>query len=251
MIMKSLKTIPFMAIAFALIFTQAGTALAAPSFQEGFITGTITALECGTDLENPTVLVTVDVEGVLQTVEIDLATAVSLGIIAPDTECSPEALADAIDTEVSIDPATVILEEEVPQHPVGAALSLFFTDITDYETIMAAHEDGTGFGVLAQALWLTMKMDGDSDTFMAIVEAKKTKDFSAFVLEDGSTPQNWGQFKKAVLNGDKKGNLGVVMSDKENKTNNGKGHGKDKTNNGIGPDKEKPNNGNKDKDKNE
>lgn len=248
--MKQLKTITILAILLTLMLTQAGTVLAAPSLQEGFITGTITDLECGIDPENPTVLVTLNVEGVSQTVEIDLATAVSLEIIAPDTECSPDALADAIEAEVSIDPAKVILEAEVPQHPVGAALSVFFTDITDYETIMAAHEDGTGFGVLAQALWLTMKMDGNSDTFAAIVEAKKTKDFSAFFLEDGSIPQNWGQFKKAILNGDKKNNLGIVMSDKENKTNNGNGQDKDKTNNGNGQDKDKTNNGNKDKDKN-
>lgn len=222
--MKKLKFITILSIVLTLLLTQAGAVFAAPALQEGFITGTVTALECGTDVENPTVLVTLDVEGVSQTVEINLEAAVLLGIIAPETECSPEALAAAIGTEVSIDPATVIPVVEVPQHPVGAALALFFTDIADYETIMAAHEDGAGFGVLAQALWLTMKMEGDADTFMAIVEAKKTKDFSAFVLEDGSTPQNWGQFKKAILDGDKKANLGVVMSNKEDKTNNGNGN---------------------------
>ena len=228
--MKQLKFMTILFIVFTLILTQAGAVLAAPSLQEGFITGTVFSLECGTDLENPTVFVTLDVDGVLQTVEIDLATAASLNLIAPDTECSVEALEGALSTLVSIDLATL----DVHQHPVGAALSQYFSDITDYETIMAAHEDGTGFGVLAQALWLTMKMEGDSDIFIAIVEAKKTKDFSAFILEDGSTPQNWGQFKKAVLNGDKKNNLGVVMSDKntEEKTNNGKGQDKEKTNNG-------------------
>ena len=247
--MKQLKITTILVIVFALMLTQAGSALAAPSLQEGFITGTVTNLECGTDLENPSVFVTLDVDGVSQTLEIDLATAASLGLIALDTECSTDAFEDVFDAEISIDPATLILEEEVPQHPVGAALSAFFTDIADYETIMAAHEDGTGFGVLAQALWLTMKMEGNSDTFLAIVEAKKTKDFSDFFLEDGSTPQNWGQFKKAVLNGDKKGNLGVVMSSKEDKINNGNGQDKEKTNNGQ--DKDKTNNGNKDKDKNE
>jgi hypothetical protein len=142
----------------------------------------------------------------------------------------------------------VIPAEEESQHPVGAALSMFFSEITDYDTIMAAHENGTGFGLLAQALWLTKKMEGNSDTFLAIVEAKKTKDFSVFVLEDGSTPQNWGQFKKAALNGDKKGNLGVVMSNKGN-NGNGQDKDKDKTNNGNGQDKDKSNNGNKEKNK--
>ena len=238
--MKTTKIYATILIAFAVLLAQAGSAFAAPAFQDTLITGTITALECGANPENPTVLVTLDMNGVSQTVEIDLVTAVSLGIIAPDTPCSPEALAGAIGTEVSIDPASIIPGVEVPQHPVGAALALFFSEITDYDTIMAAHDDGTGFGVLAQALWLTMKMEGDSDIFLAIVSAKRDKDFSAFVLEDGSTPQNWGQFKKAVLNGDKKANLGDVMSDKNNdKSNNGNGQEKEKTNNGKGQGKNK------------
>lgn len=227
--MKTLKFVTILSTALILLTAQIGTAFAAPTLQEGTIDGVVTALECGADTENPTVLVTLDDT---QTVEIDLATAVALGIIAPETECSPEALADAIGNEVSIDPATVLPEE--PQHPVAAALSEYFADIADYDTIMAAHEDGTGFGVLAQALWLTTAMEGDSETFQAIVDAKKSKDFSAFELEDGSTPTNWGQFKKAVLNGDKKGNLGVVMSEKNknDKSNNGKGQDKEKSNNG-------------------
>jgi hypothetical protein len=238
---KKLKFITTLPIVLALLIVQVGSVFAEPALQEGFITGIITALECSTDLENPTIIVTIDVEDELQTMEIDLATAVVLGLIAPDTECSAEALADAIGTEVSIDPSTILPANEDSPHPIGAALSLFFSDITDYETIMSAHEDGTGFGVLAQALWLTMNMEGDSETLLAIIQAKKNKDFSAFVLEDGSTPQNWGQFKKAVLNDNKKANLGVVMSDNDmdDKTNNGNGQNKEKTNNGKGHDKKK------------
>lgn len=239
--MNKIKFLTILSTALILVIAQVGAVLAAPALQDEAITGTITALECGLDTENPTVLVTLDVEGGSQTLEIDLATAVALGIIAPDTECTPEALAGAIGTEVSIDPATVIPEEEGPQHPVGAALSEFFSDIVDYDTIMAAHEDGNGFGVLAQALWLTTNMEGDSDTFLAIVQAKKEKDFSAFALEDGTILTNWGQFKKAALNGHKNGNLGVVMSGKDkDKTNNGNGQGQDNdhTNNGNGPDQD-------------
>jgi hypothetical protein len=238
---KKLKFITTLPIVLALLIVQVGSVFAAPALQEGFITGIVTELECGTDLENPTIIVTIDVEGKLQTMEIDLATAVALGLIAPDTECSAEALVDAIGTEVSIDPSTILPANEDSPHPIGAALSLFFSDITDYETIMSAHEDGTGFGVLAQALWLTMNLEGDSETLLAIIQAKKNKDFSAFVLEDGSTPQNWGQFKKAVLNDNKKANLGVVMSDNDmdDKTNNGNGQNKEKTNNGKGHDKKK------------
>jgi len=103
---------------------------------------------------------------------------------------------------------------------------------------MAAHANGTGFGVIAQALWLTKKLDGDADVFLAIIDAKKTKDFSAFVLADGTVPQNWGQFRKVIMDG-KKGNLGIVMA---NRDNNGNGKDKeknkdDKQNNGRGNDK--------------
>jgi uncharacterized membrane protein len=250
--MKSPKFITILFTVLILLTAQAGAVFAAPALQAPSITGTITALECGTDIENPTVLVTLDAESISQTVEIDLASAVELGLISVNTDCSPDAFSEGtIGTDVVIDPAAVIPAEEESQHPVGAALSMFFSEITDYDTILAAHENGTGFGLLAQALWLTTKMEGDSDTFLAIVEAKKTKDFSAFVLEDGSTPQNWGQFKKAALNGDKKGNLGVVMSGQEkDKTNNGNGQDKDKNNNGNSQDKDKSNNGNKDKNKN-
>jgi len=236
--MKATKISITIFMAFAMLFAQTGFVLAAPALQDATITGTVTALACGANSENPTVLVTLDN---LQIVEVDLETAVILELIAPDTDCSPEALVDAIGTDIIIDPATLIPADEEPQHPVGAALSAFFSDIADYDKIMSAHEDGTGFGVLAQALWLVSKLEGDTDTFLAIVQAKKDKDFSAFTLADGSTPQNWGQFRKAVLNGDKKANLGVVMSDKnkQDKNNNGKGQDKEKTNNGKGQDKEK------------
>jgi len=248
--MKKLKFTSVLFIAFTILIAQAGAVFAAPLLQEGTIDGTITAVECISDAPAGeeglvTVVVTLlDSNGVEQIVELDQATAEELGLITVTdgvADCSEEALAAIIGMEVSIDTT------EEPQHPVGAALSEYFSDITDYETIMAAHEDGTGFGVLAQALWLTMKMEGDSDTFLAIIAAKKSKDFSEFVLEDGSTPTNWGQFKKAVMNGDKKGNLGIVMSGKDkDKTNNGNGNGQDKEKSNNGKSGE---NGNKNKDK--
>ena len=219
----------------ALLVSQVGSALAAPNFEDQVINGTVTALACANE-EGTSILVTYDdSEGVSQQTEVDLETAVSLGlatVVDGETDCSEEAFQAILDA----------FAEEEPQHPVGAVLASFFGEITDYDTIMEAHANGSGFGVIAQALWLTTKMESDSDTFLAILQAKKDKDFSAFKLEDGSTPSNWGQFKKAVLNGDKKNNLGAVMSDNDpdnNKTNNGKGPDKEKSNNGKGPDKDK------------
>jgi hypothetical protein len=225
--MKPIKILSACILALAMLVTQLGTVFAAPARQDGFITGNVTALTCE---EDGTFLVTVQpAEGEPQTVRIDQATAEALGLITVTegvADCSPEALAAVVGMEVSIDPATVIPdpeEEEEFQHPVGAALANFFSDITDYDTIMDAHEDGFGFGVIAQALFMTNKLEGDGSTFLAILQAKKTGDFSAFVFEDGSSPKNWGQFRKAVLKGEKV-NLGSVMSEK----NKDKDKGKDK-----------------------
>lgn len=232
-------------IGIALLAAQAGPALAAPARQEGSIAGTVTGATCETDEAGMTtfILTVQAVDGTSQTVRISQETAVTLGIIAPDTACSEEALAGAVGLEVSIDPALVIPNEEEEQgmqHPVAYVLSLFFEDFTDYDTIMSAHEDGTGFGVIAYALWMTTQMEGDSAVFLAILEAKETGDYSAFTLEDGSVPQNWGQFKKALK--EKKANLGAVMSNRD-------GDDVESNGNGNGQDKDKSNNGNKNKDK--
>jgi len=153
-------------------------------------------------------------------------------------------------------------------HPVGFSLAEFFTDLlgVDYDTIMEYHNEGAGFGTIAQALWMTNALEGDTDTFAAIIEAKMNNDFSAIVLPDGTTPKNWGQFRKAVMADREKSkeNLGAIMSgrveinegeadlkgngkpahgsgkpddkgqnkpEKSEKGNNGKGNGKGKGNN--------------------
>ncbi|MEP0804934.1 MAG: hypothetical protein HRF47_05565 [Chloroflexota bacterium] len=244
--MKKIRWITALALGIALLAAQAGPVLAAPAQQEGFIAGTVTAAVCETDSVGATnVLLTVQLaDGTSQTVRVSQETAVTLGILAPDTPCSEEALAGAIGMEVSIDPSLVIPneqeEEQSWRHPVAYALSLFFQDVTDYDTIMAAHEDGTGFGVITQALWMTSQMEGSSDVFLAILEAKETGDYSAFTLEDGTVPQNWGQFKKALK--EKHANLGTVMSsvnqqgagDEVSPAGGNNGQGSDKSNNGKG-----------------
>ena len=251
--MLKTKLIQSLVLAFAILALPISAVFAAPAAQEGFISGTVTALVCETDATTgiTTFLVTVEgADGTSQTVRIDQLTAYELGLISLDEsgnpDCSEEALAEAIGLEVEIDPALVIPDEQEPQHPVGGALATFFADITDYETIMAAHEEGVGFGVIAQALWMTKKLEGDSEVFLAILEAKETKDFSAFVFADGTSPTNWGQFKKVVMNGEK-GNLGIVMSgrDEENGNGNGNGNGNNGNgNNGNGNGNGNGNNGN-------
>jgi len=245
--MKNTKFLASSILVFAILVAQVSAVFAAPAV----ITGTVQSitLETNTNTAVTTVLVTVIDNGESQTVRITLESAITLGIVILGADGNPVINELILGQPVEIDPATVITEEPMSQHPVGSALATFFSDIIDldYETIMAAHEDGTGFGVIAQALWLTRKLGGAADMFVAIIDAKKNNDFSAFALgDDGTTPKNWGQFKKVVMDG-KKGRPGIVMADKDNNgagNGNGNGNGKDKDqdkdekqNNGKGHDK--------------
>src|SRR4026208_428634 len=179
--MKNTKFLVSLTMVFAVLIAQVGVVFAAPAL----ITGTVQSitLETNTNTAVTTVLVTVMDNGESQTVRITLESAITLGIIILGADGNPVINELILGQMVEIDPTTVITDRQMDQHPVGSALATFFSDIIDldYETIMAAHEDGTGFGVIAQALWLTRKLDGDAAMFVAIIDAKRTKGFSAFV----------------------------------------------------------------------
>lgn len=103
---------------------------------------------------------------------------------------------------------------EEANHPVAQALADFFCSAlgVDYDTIIGFHEgteetDGYGFGVIAQALWAANELGVDPADILA---AKTSGDYSAFTMPDGSTPTNWGQFRKALT----KHTLGEIMSGK-------------------------------------
>jgi len=240
-----------------LVTTQFVMVAAAPSLDEAdSISGTLYSITPITDTSTGVTiyeLTVIDDMGTHQTVRVSQETAYGLGLLDYDVDgnlaaITPEFWPDSI----SIPLADTIPTEEEVHHPVGNALATFFSNIpgVDYDVIMTAHEDGYGFGVIAQALWLTQKMEGDTDILTAILEAKKTGDFSAFTLEDGTVPTNWGQFRKAIMNGDKKNNLGVVMANKEKDNgdagNNGNGDTAGNANNNGNQDKnkDKGNNGN-------
>ena len=199
----------------ALFGVQTGVAFAAPPKQETTpITGIVDSITLETDSSGvTTVLVTLtDSAGAQQTVRLSVDTAVSLNLVTLDGAGNPVVNEAAIGTSVTIDPGTVIADEEAAQHPVGSALADFFSSLlgVDYDTIMAAHDQGVGFGVIAQALWMTNTLNGDAELFAMIIDAKQSGDYSAIILPDGSSPTNWGQFRKALL--DHKQNLGQIMS---------------------------------------
>lgn len=238
----------------AVLFAQVGNVAAAPQVQETTpITGTVESITTETDANGvTTVLVTLlDDQGMLQTVRLSVETAVTLGLVTLDpTTQEPVVDETQVGQTVEIDPTTVIPEEtsEESVHPIAWLLAEFFGQ--DPSVIDGYHQDGFGFGVIAQALWMSQTLTGNENVSVAglILEAKQTGDYSAFVLEDGSVPTNWGQFKKAVLGKEKK-NLGIIVSGhaeevttEEGTTpqDHGKGNGKDKDK-GNGKDKDKKN----------
>ncbi len=239
-----------LAITAALLILVTGTVFAqetTPTF-----TGTVQSITLETDSTTgeTSVLVTlVDDLGEVQTVRISLDTAVAMNLVAPETVVTYVVVDAAIGTTVSFEPTEILEEisgeetEDGSLHPVASALSDFFSALlgVDYGTIMTNHEDGVGFGVIAQALWMTKSLEGDAEVFQAILDAKASGDYGTVILLDGSTPTNWGQFRKAVLSDKKsaKNNLGSIMS----------GHADDETMTDAETESTHPEKGNKDKDK--
>jgi hypothetical protein len=254
--MNKIKLILSAALMFVVLFAQTGNVAAAPLAQTATsITGTITALSCTTDANTSvnTFVVTVQAaDGTTQTVTISQQTAIDLGLVTADANnsvnCTDPAvqqqLQSDVNTTVSIDSSTVIpnptTDEQV--NPISTILGMFFG--VDAAVIEGYHTDGNGFGVIAQALWMSKDLGGDASLAGDILQAKKDKDFAAFfaahpeLLADGQTvPTNWGQFRKAVSG--KKENLGTVVSGNTDSTNQGNGNnngnnGKDNGNNGKG-----------------
>lgn len=228
-------------LASMLLITQVGVAFGASVAQDSsLISGTIIKITLASDPTTgvTTVLVTVkDGKGAPEIVRLSQETAKKLGFVTLDSDGNPIINKSILGLDMEIDPEEVLPNEE-PQHPVAITLVTFFYDIDglDYETIMAAHEAGNGFGGIAQALWVIRRLDGSATDFTRLLQAKKDGDFRDFRLTDGTVPTSWNELRRAVAN-----NLGTVMSpkdkdeDKETNSNNGTGNnGNASNNNGNG-----------------
>ena len=208
------KLLASILLASAVLFAQVGLAAAAPTAQDTtLITGTIQNITTETDAnEITTVLVTVlDDLGTTQIVRLSVDTASALGLVSLDPVTSEPVVNETqIGQPVQIDPVTIIPDEtsEEPAHPIAVLLAAFFGE--DASVVNDYHQDGFGFGVIAQAMWMSKNLNEDATLTGLILDAKKSGDYSEFILPDGSTPTNWGQFKKAVS--EKKNNLGVIVS---------------------------------------
>lgn len=233
--MVNAKVMAGVLLVMAVLFAQVGSALAAPAAQDATpITGTLQSITIETEEGVTTVLVTVEDEaGETQTLRISLEAAVALGLVTVDQETGEVVIQAVQGQTVTIYPASVIPDEGADFHPIAVILGSFFG--VDPAVVDGYHEDGFGFGVIAQAMWMAQGLESDITAGM-ILEAKENNDYSMFVLPDGSTASNWGQFKKAVLGKDRK-NLGVIVSghaenggteDALSQGENGKGNGKGK-----------------------
>ena len=241
-------------LALSLLLIQVGGVFAASALQNPApVGGIVQSITLEADTVTGVTIVSVDLidnNQVMQSVRVSLEAAIAQGLVELNGDGKPGINNSALGKPVEIDPTNIISSKEENQHPVANALATFFSDIDgiDYETIMTAHEQGVGFGVIAQTLWLTTQLDGDAEIFETLIDAKQTGDYSAFILEDGSSPKNWGQLKKAILDKDKKNSLGVIRSNSDN-NGIGNGSGNDQGNNGNGNGNGNGNNGENGKDK--
>jgi hypothetical protein len=227
--MSTMKLFASILLVLAVLFTQVGNVAAAPPLQDPTpVTGTVESIATETDANGvSTVLVTlVDDQGTTQTLRLSVETAVVLGLVTLDpTTKEPVVDETQVGQIVEIDPTTIPPEEPSQEsvHPIAWLLGEFFNE--DPNIIEGYHEDGFGFGVIAQALWISQNLTGteieSGNVSLAeeILQAKQDKNFEAFFdahpeyLGDGAVPTNWGQFKKSLQ--EKKNNLGVVVSGQE------------------------------------
>ena len=168
--MNKIKLIITLGLTLVVLFAQTGNVAAAPVQDTASITGIITNIALDTDANGvTTVLVTLDDLGTVQTVRISLDTAFELGLLVTlDPPVVDESKINS-DTSVEIDPDLVITEEEESVHPLAALLAGFFG--ADASVIDGYHTDGFGFGVIAQALWMSQNLNDDASLAGQILEA--------------------------------------------------------------------------------
>jgi hypothetical protein len=173
----------------------------------------------------------------------------SVALAAPGQSLSSAAEPVALFQE-TITPTEEISSTTSNTHPVASAIATHFSEVfstpTTYEGIMALHEEGYGFGVIAKAYFAAQKLGIDPQV----------------LLDQFTAGMGWGEIMKE--NGlhpgkaGRGGNLGDIMSGHGNsqsdtsgewappgqlKKNNNQSGLSDQSGNGHGKDKDKGNNG--------
>lgn len=243
--MNKTKIFIGLVLALSILVGQVGSVLAAPAPPESdLLTGTVKSITLETDPNTGITTVIVEIKGAdqtKQTFRISQETAITVGLVALDGDGNPVINKSALGKRIEIDPATVLPDQQEDRHPVGDALATFFSDVPglDYEAIMDEYDKGVGFGVIAQALWLTKEVKGDVEIFNALLLAKQDNNYADlpfdFVDENGTpiSPKNWGQLRKAILNGNIVNKPSTTAADQDNQNKkNKKNKNKHKDNSG-------------------
>ena len=212
------------------------------------IDGTIKSCETATDnFTGDTIVVCVVnlTGGETKTVRLSVDDAVDAGLAVLNEDGTVTIIA-VEEQVVSIDSSLLMADPcEMPEganNPVSKAMTSYFCDGlgTSYDDLQTLHEDGFGFGEIAQACFMALKLEGTGSLCAEILYAKKSGDYSSLTLPDDITVSNWGQLRKAVVGHEKNSsNLGSIVSDKakdekvkdDKEKNNGQSdqeHGKNK-----------------------
>jgi hypothetical protein len=224
-------------MAISLLGIQTGGVFAASALQTfPALKGTIQSITLETYSTTGMTIISVtvmDQDQLFQTVRIGEKAAKDLGLVIFDGDGKLIINDSALGQQVEIPPELVLPDKDENRHPVGNALATFFSNVPglNYDTIMLAHNDGVRFRVIARALWLTTKLEGNVEVFHALLLARETGDYRAFTLEDGTVPQNWGELQRALLDGKKPENLGGIMSNQNSGNVNTPEKNKEKDNN--------------------
>jgi hypothetical protein len=194
-----------------------------PAFEEPG-EGSVQSIEVEVDelTEGTSVLVTLEMtvgeEVVNNTYRISVDTAVDLLLGSLESQTIEEyvPVEEMIGQEVEIAPEDILPDKECDQlNAVGATLGEYLADLlgVDPEVINTYHEDGMGYGIIAQAGVMAYALDGDGDMLQAILDAKLSGDYSSIPLPDGTSVDNWGQLRKALKAEDNNPkNLGQIIS---------------------------------------
>jgi hypothetical protein len=213
---------------------------AASPAQTAVIEGTVQSCEATTDsfTGDPVVVCVVNLTtGETLTVRLSVSDAVAKGLAVLNEDGSVTIIAIA-GQGVMIEEYMLLVDPcEVPagdNHPIAKIMANYFCENlgTTPDILQSLHEDGFGFGEIAQACFMAVKLDGTGSLCEEILYAKKSGDYSNLTLPDGVTVTNWGQLRKTVLDGESANPGSIVSEDAKNKEksngHSGDEHGKDK-----------------------
>jgi hypothetical protein len=221
--MSKIKTILGCLLIFVMVAAPLTSVGAAAPMQTTTIDVTVVSCELGADstTEEPLVICVINLpdDGGTQTIQLSVQDAVDLGLVVVEEDDTITIIATE-GQEISID--ETLLPEGDPcalpedaSHPISKILADHFCgDLgPTYDDIQTLHEAGFGFGEIAQACSMALKLEGTGSLCADILYAKQNHDYSQLTLPDGVKVSNWGQLRKAVLGHEKKSsNLGSVVS---------------------------------------